>query len=48
MPSASAVFGFQPRAFSRLTSSSLRGVPSGFDASKTIFPVKPAARDRLG
>ena len=41
MPSRSAVFAVQPRPASRLTSSSLRGVPSGLLSSKTIRPSKP-------
>ena len=41
MPSTSAIFGCQPRAFIRLTSSSFCGVPSGLqDAERILKGVK--------
>jgi hypothetical protein len=39
MPSPSAILALQPSAFIFETSSSLRGVPSGIDASQEIFPL---------
>ena len=42
-------FGVQPRARRRLTSSSLRGVPSGLDASNTILRLRiDDVADHLG
>ena len=41
MPSRIPVRARPPRLAKRLTSSSLRGVPSGFEASETILPRKP-------
>ena len=39
MPSRSGMRGSQPRDFNRDTSRSLRGVPSGFVVSCTMWPV---------
>src|SRR5882672_1211476 len=41
MPSSSEVRARQPSLASRLTSSNLRGVPSGLEVSKLIAPVYP-------
>ncbi len=42
-PDVSGVLARHPNAASRLTSSSLRGVPSGWVGSKTMRPLKPTA-----
>src|SRR5579859_4517200 len=44
MPSCSGMLGCQPRAARRATSSSLRGVPSGFERSHSIAASAPVAR----
>jgi hypothetical protein len=41
MPSSSEVRARQPSLARRLTSSNLRGVPSGLEVSKLIPPVYP-------
>ena len=40
-PEAVTPAGFQPSAFKRVLSISLRGVPSGLPVSKAIGPAKP-------
>ena len=47
MPSLSEVLARQPSLARRLTSSNLRGVPSGFEASKLISPAYPTAAATL-
>src|SRR2546422_7308395 len=41
MPSLKLMVGRQPRAKMRVQSTRLRGVPSGFGGSNTMFPAKP-------
>ena len=43
-PSRTSTFDFQPSAFSRVTSQSLRGVPFGFDGSLSILHFRPSLR----
>jgi hypothetical protein len=38
IPRSSGIWAYHPRAWMRETSSNLRGVPSGRERSKTVFP----------
>ena len=43
IPSLNVIAGSQPSDLTFVTSRTLRGVPSGFDESQAISPLKPAS-----